>query len=91
MLARVMARDPKMVVLDEATSALDNITQASVAHSLAELGATRIVVAHRLSTIRHADVIVVLDQGEVVESGTYDELIERGELFARMAARQELG
>lgn len=90
MLARVLAGRPRIVVLDEATSALDNRTQAQVMESLLGLGQTRIVVAHRLSTIRRADRIIVVDDGRVVEQGTYDELIEAGGHFAGLAQRQQL-
>lgn len=90
MLARVVARDPRIVVLDEATSALDNITQAAVADSLANLGATRIVVAHRLSTIRRADKIVVMVNGRVAEQGSFGELVQAGNEFSRLVRLQVL-
>jgi ATP-binding cassette subfamily C protein len=90
MLARALVRRPRIVVLDEATSTLDNRTQATVADSLRNLGATRIVVAHRLSTITGADRIIVLDEGGIAESGTYDELVELGSLFAQLSKRQVL-
>ena len=90
MLARALVRRPRIVVLDEATSTLDNRTQATVADSLRNLGATRIVVAHRLSTITGADRIIVLDEGGIAESGTYDELVELGGLFAQLSKRQVL-
>jgi len=76
--------------MDEATSALDNVTQAHVAKSLAALHVTQIVVAHRLSTVKDADRILVLDQGKIAEQGTFEELIERDGLFASMARRQML-
>lgn len=81
-------RKPKTLFFDEATSALDNRTQAAVSDSLGGLKATRIVKAHRLSTIRHADWIVVLNQGEIVQEGTYEELVSGEGLFAEMAKRQ---
>lgn len=65
---------PRLLILDEATSALDNRTQAEISENLAKLPATRIVVAHRLSTIRHADRICVLAGGRVVQEGSYDAL-----------------
>ena len=77
--------------MDEATSALDNRTQALVAESLSHLNATRIVVAHRLSTIEGADRIVVLAGGRIVESGTYAELMARRGTFHAIAARQVAG
>jgi ATP-binding cassette subfamily C protein len=79
---------PAILICDEATSALDNRTQAIVTKSLDQLHATRIVVAHRLSTIRNADRIIVLDEGRVAESGTFDELLENDGLFAAMVKRQ---
>ncbi|HMQ35496.1 MAG TPA: ATP-binding cassette domain-containing protein, partial [Chloroflexaceae bacterium] len=88
LLARALARRPRILLLDEATSALDNLAQATVAESLARLAVTRVVIAHRLSTIRAADRIVVLDGGRIVQSGTYAELIARDGPFARLARRQ---
>ena len=79
---------PSIIICDEATSALDNRTQAIVTKSLDRLKSTRIVVAHRLSTIRHADRIIVLDGGRIAESGTFDELTARGGLFASFVKRQ---
>jgi ATP-binding cassette subfamily C protein len=79
---------PSVIICDEATSALDNRTQAIVSRSLDKLKATRIVVAHRLSTIRNADRIIVLDQGRVAESGTFDELLKQNGIFASMVKRQ---
>ena len=77
MIARAIAPKPKVLIFDEATSALDNKTQKQVSDALDGLKCTRIVVAHRLSTIRHCDRILVLDKGNVVENGTYDELIAK--------------
>lgn len=90
LIARAIVSRPKILLFDEATSALDNRTQALVTHSLESLHATRIVVAHRLSTIRHADRILVMEKGEIVESGNYEELLAAGGLFTRLAARQVL-
>ncbi|WP_458458083.1 ATP-binding cassette domain-containing protein [Pseudobutyrivibrio sp.] len=90
MIARAVANKPKLLIFDEATSALDNITQKQVSEALDSMGCTRIVVAHRLSTIKHCDKILVLDQGQIVESGTYDELIEKNGNFAELVARQRL-
>jgi ABC-type bacteriocin/lantibiotic exporter with double-glycine peptidase domain len=74
LIARALARRPRVIIFDEATSSLDNPTQSHVMNSLERLNATRIVIAHRLSTIRNADRIIVLDQGRIVQAGTYDEL-----------------
>jgi ATP-binding cassette subfamily C protein len=88
LMARALVRKPAVLILDEATSALDNESQAHVAAALEALGSTRIVIAHRLSTIRHADSIAVIVAGEVVEQGTYDELIALDGFFASLARRQ---
>lgn len=90
-IARAIAPKPKILIFDEATSALDNITQKKVSESLGKLKCTRIVVAHRLSTIRQCDRIIVLDGGHIIEDGTYDELIEKNGFFAELVARQQLG
>ena len=90
LIGRALANRPKVLLLDEATSALDNVTQAVVSDRIAELGITRIVVAHRLSTVERADRIVVLEQGRVVEQGTYAELLAADGAFAGLVARQEL-
>lgn len=89
LIARALAGKPRMLVFDEATSALDNITQAAVVDALERLRLTRIVVAHRLSTIRHADRIIVMDAGRIVDSGTYEELVERPGPFRELAVRQQ--
>lgn len=89
-LAAAIARNPRIVILDEATSALDSVTQAHVADSFARLQVTRIVVAHRLSTIRGADRIVVLEHGRIVQTGTYEELVGQPGVFAQMVSRQTL-
>ena len=88
LIARALAGDPRVLLFDEATSALDNVTQAVVAESLAELFVTRIVIAHRLSTVRNADRIYYLERGRILESGTFDELMSLGGRFAAQANRQ---
>jgi len=88
LLARALVRRPKVVILDEATSALDNESQARVTQALNTIGATRIVVAHRLSTIQSADRIIVIKAGRVVQQGTYDELLSVDGEFADLARRQ---
>ena len=88
MIARAVVHRPRILFFDEATSALDNRTQEIVSESLERLKATRIVVAHRLSTIRNADRIYVMVRGRVTEEGTYDELMALGGTFADLAARQ---
>ncbi len=76
-LARAILGEPKILLLDEATSSLDNINEKNVSDEIKRMGTTQIVIAHRLSTIIDADLIVVLDRGEIVEVGKHDELIER--------------
>jgi ABC-type bacteriocin/lantibiotic exporter with double-glycine peptidase domain len=90
LIARALAARPRILLLDEATSALDNVTQRVVTQNLAELGMTRIVVAHRLSTIIDADRIVVFEAGRVVEDGSYEELMEQRGAFHALATRQVL-
>ena len=87
-----MLRKPKVLVLDEATSALDTVTEALVQRALDELaaGRTTLLIAHRLSTVMRADRIVVLEAGRIAESGTFDELVQRGGQFARLVAKSEL-
>ncbi len=88
MIARALARSPRLLILDEATSALDNRTQAVITRAIDALNITRVVIAHRLSTIINADKIVVLTNGRVVEQGTYDELMLLDGPFAALARRQ---
>ncbi len=88
LIARSLVHHPRIIVFDEATSSLDNETQAIVAKTLESMRSTRIVVAHRLSTIENADRILVMDRGEIAEEGTYHELMEKGGIFAALAARQ---
>jgi ABC-type multidrug transport system fused ATPase/permease subunit len=87
-IARALIRNPKVFIFDEATSALDNETQGIVSASIEKLNATRIVIAHRLSTIMNADRIFVLDKGQLIEEGSYKELIEKNGFFAELTRRQ---
>jgi len=89
-IARVILKDPKVLVLDEATSALDTESERIVQRALESVmeGRTTIAIAHRLSTIRAADVIFVLDHGQVVEHGSHDDLIEKDGLYARLYEEQ---
>ncbi|WP_353265419.1 NHLP bacteriocin export ABC transporter permease/ATPase subunit [Gemmatimonas sp.] len=88
MIARAIVQRPRILFFDEATSALDNRTQAIVSASLDRLRATRVVVAHRLSTVVNADRIVVVERGQVVQQGRYDELLAQPGPFAELARRQ---
>ena len=90
MLARALAGTPAVLILDEATSALDNLAQAGITERLDRLNVTRLVVAHRLSTVVNADRIYVLDKGRIVEQGRFDQLMADQGLFAALASRQLL-
>jgi ATP-binding cassette subfamily B protein len=85
-IARAMLKDAPILILDEATSALDNVTEARIQQALSALtrGRTTFVIAHRLSTVRNADLILVLDHGRLVERGRYPELVRQGGLFAEL-------
>ena len=88
LIAKSIVNRPRIIIFDEATSALDNRTQSIVAESLERLKATRIIVAHRLSTVCNADYIFVMESGRLAESGTYNDLMDKNGLFASMAKRQ---
>jgi ATP-binding cassette subfamily B protein len=90
-IARVLLKDPPVLLLDEATSALDTVSEQVVQAALdrASRGRTTITVAHRLSTVDDADVIHVVEAGRIVESGTHDELLAGGGLYARLASQED--
>ena len=90
LIARAIAPQPAVLMFDEATSALDNITQKQVSEALDGMNCTRIVIAHRLSTIKQCDRIVVLDNGRIIEDGSYEELIADNGFFAELVERQRL-
>ena len=90
LIARAVVSRPSILFFDEATSALDNITQKAVSDALGELPCTRIVIAHRLSTVRNCDRILVLDEGRIVEEGSYEELMKRNGRFAELVRRQQV-
>jgi ATP-binding cassette subfamily B protein len=89
-IARALLKDPPILIFDEATSALDAATERQLQKALeaATKGRTTFIIAHRLATVRHADRILVFDHGEIVESGTFDELVARGGRFETLAAAQ---
>ena len=91
-IARALLKDPKVLLLDEPTSALDPASEAAVQQALDRLsdGRTTLVVAHRLSTVKHADAIYVLVGGKVVEAGSHEQLLRQGGEYAKMVASQSL-
>jgi ABC-type multidrug transport system fused ATPase/permease subunit len=94
-IARALMRDPSVLLLDEATSALDNESERIVQEALDELMVkkkrTTIVIAHRLSTVKNADKIVVVQKGSIVEEGTHDQLMATGVYYPKLYKRQEKG
>lgn len=86
-IARALYHNPKLLILDEATSALDNITEESVMQALNALSVdvTVVLIAHRLTTVRNCANIYVLENGDIIAQGTYDELVQKNELFRKMA------
>ena len=88
LIARALIRKPRIFLLDEATSALDNISQHIITENLARMKCTRITIAHRMSTIRECNRIIVLDGGKVAEDGSFDELVAKGGLFSDIIKRQ---
>lgn len=87
-IARALAGKPRILLLDEATSAVDNLTQSVIVESMERLAVTRLVIAHRLSTVKKANRIIVLDHGKVAQTGRYEELAAAPGLFAELARRQ---
>ncbi len=90
-IARALYRDPQILILDEATSALDSVSEQYVQQTVQQLrkdGKTIIIIAHRLSTVRKADKIVVLEQGKVVEEGKHTTLIKKGTVYAQFWQQQ---
>ncbi|HLV97310.1 MAG TPA: cysteine peptidase family C39 domain-containing protein [Ktedonobacterales bacterium] len=87
-LARALASHPVILLLDEATSALDVVTEQAVEHNLRALNCTQIIIAHRLNTIRNADLILVIDQGTIIERGTHEELLRQQGYYAQLIQSQ---
>jgi len=90
LIARALYRNPKFLFLDEATNALDSINEQKIVEALkgASVGRTVVIIAHRLSTVRHADQLIVMDRGRIAEVGTHDELLEKKGLYASLVASQ---
>jgi ABC-type bacteriocin/lantibiotic exporter with double-glycine peptidase domain len=87
-IARVLAQAPTIAILDEATSALDARTEETVMNNIRRIGCSCVVIAHRLSTVRDCDEIIVLDKGDVAERGTHDELYRRAGKYAELVATE---
>lgn len=88
LIARAIITKPKMIMFDEATSALDNISQREIKNILDDMNCTRIVVAHRLSTVKDCDRIILLEKGHITQQGTYDELVAQEGLFRELVKCQ---
>ncbi|HET6765636.1 MAG TPA: ATP-binding cassette domain-containing protein, partial [Longimicrobiaceae bacterium] len=89
-LARALLKDPAVLILDEATSSLDAESEALIEDALGHMlgGRTTVIIAHRLSTVRRADRLLVIDRGLIVEEGTHDELLVQGGIYAKLYSRQ---
>ena len=90
MIARAIVSKPQILMFDEATSALDNVTQKIVSDSLDKLKCTRIIIAHRLSTVKNCDRILVLDSGRIAEEGDYDTLMKKHGIFEALVEHQQI-
>ena len=90
LIARAMYRDPDFIFLDEATNSLDSRNEEDIVNNLNKFfkGRTAVIIAHRLSTVRNADHIIVLDSGRIVEEGTHDELLSLGGTYCQLVSRQ---
>ena len=90
LIARALLNDPRILFFDEATGALDNLSQKVITDTLKATDATRVMIAHRLSTVIDCDRIIVLGDGNIAEEGTFDELMQKKGAFYSMAKRQLL-